>query len=61
METFIAFFDILGFKEIINNNDLKEVERLFEHLLRDTQTAVSGEKYLQLNESAMSKLPTYFG
>lgn len=53
METFIAFFDILGFKEFINNNDLKEVKRLFEHLLRDTQTAVSGEKYVQLNASTI--------
>jgi hypothetical protein len=40
METFIAFFDILGFKEIVNNNELPELKRLFEHLLRDTQTAV---------------------
>ncbi len=51
METFIAFFDILGFKEIVNNNNLTELKKLFEHLLRDTQTAVSGETYLQMNAS----------
>jgi len=34
METFIAFFDVLGFKEIINNNNLKEVKHLFGTLLR---------------------------
>jgi len=49
METFIAFFDVLGFKEFINNNELEEVKRLFEFLLRDTQTAVAGEEYIQLN------------
>jgi hypothetical protein len=53
METFIAFFDILGFKEIVNNNDLTELKRLFEHLLRDTQTAVSGETYVQMNASTI--------
>lgn len=29
---FYRLFDFLGFKEIINNNDLKETKRLFEHL-----------------------------
>ncbi len=41
METFIAFFDVLGFKEIINNNDLTEMKRLFGHLLRDTPAPLS--------------------
>jgi hypothetical protein len=53
METFIAFFDILGFKEIIYNNELSEVKRLFNHLLRETQTAVSGEKYMELNSGVI--------
>lgn len=44
MQTFIAFFDVLGFKEFIYNNDFEEVKRLFSHLLRDTQYAVAGEK-----------------
>ena len=49
METFIAFFDILGFKEFIHNNNLEEAKRLFGHLLRETQTAISGEKFIDLN------------
>jgi hypothetical protein len=53
MECFIAFFDVLGFKEIISNNDLKETKRLFEHLLRDSQTALSGEKFIQLNQGTI--------
>ena len=48
METFIAFFDVLGFKEFIYNNDFEEIKR-FGHLLRDTQTAVAGEQYIQAN------------
>lgn len=56
METFIAFFDVLGFKEIINNNDLAETKRLFGHLLRDTQTALSGETFVQLNQSIVPDL-----
>lgn len=46
MQTFIAFFDVLGFKEFIYNNEFDEVRRLFGHLLRDTQYAVAGEKAL---------------
>lgn len=53
METFIAFFDVLGFKEFIYNNDLSEVKRLFNHLLRESQTAISGEKYIQLNNGVI--------
>lgn len=53
METFIAFFDVLGFKEIINNNDLNEMKRLFGHLLRESQTALSSEKFIQLNHSTI--------
>ena len=49
METFIAFFDILGFKEIINNNDLTEVKKLIRLLIRDIQTAVSEEKFVSSN------------
>lgn len=49
MKTFIAFFDVLGFKEFIYNNELDEAKRLFNHLLRDSQTAISGEKYIQIN------------
>ncbi|SEI82824.1 hypothetical protein SAMN05216327_104126 [Dyadobacter sp. SG02] len=46
METFIAFFDVLGFKEFIFNNDFAETKRLFDHLLRDTQTSLSGDKLI---------------
>lgn len=49
MKTFIAFFDVLGFKEFIYNNDLSEIKRLFNHLLRDSQTAISGETYIEMN------------
>ena len=47
MVTFIAFFDVLGFKEFIYNNDFNAVKRLFRNLLRDTQTALSGRTYKQ--------------
>ena len=53
METFIAFFDVLGFKEIINNNDLTEMNRLFSHLLRDSQTALSDGQFLKSNQSTI--------
>lgn len=49
METFIAFFDILGFKEIIDNNSLAEVKVYFEHLVRDSQTAMSNNKWVKPN------------
>jgi hypothetical protein len=46
MKTFLAFFDVLGFKEIVINNTLEELNQIFSHLLRDTQTAVSGGNYI---------------
>jgi hypothetical protein len=49
INTYIAFFDVLGFKEFIFNNDIDEIERIFDHLLRDSQIALSGETYKQLN------------
>ena len=48
METFIAFFDILGFKEVIYKNDISEVKRLFGTLLRETQSAVCEENYIDM-------------
>lgn len=56
METFIAFFDILGFKEFIFNNDFDETKRLFGHLLRDTQTALSKENYLEVPQGIVPDL-----
>lgn len=47
MTTFLAYFDVLGFKEIVMNNSLVELNQIFSHLLRDTQTALSGENYIQ--------------
>ena len=47
MTTFLAYFDVLGFKEIVLKNSLEELNQIFSHLLRDTQTAVSGDNYIQ--------------
>ncbi len=44
METFIAFFDVLGFKEFINNNKLEEAIRLFDNLLMEAQLAIAHGK-----------------
>ena len=41
METYIAFFDILGFKEIVLNNDLKSLNNKFNDFLRESQISVS--------------------
>ena len=44
-ETFIAFFDILGFKELVNRKPAEELKSVMEHLLRDTQSALANGKY----------------
>lgn len=44
METYIAFFDILGFKEIVLNNNLKSLNQKFNNLFRETQISVSTGK-----------------
>lgn len=47
METYIAYFDILGFKEFIDCNSKEYIDRNFSHIFRESQTALSGEKYVQ--------------
>lgn len=47
MDTYIAYFDILGFKEFIENNEKEYVDRNFQHIFRESQTAISGENYIQ--------------
>lgn len=44
METYIAFFDILGFKEIVLNNDLKSLNQKFNNFFRETQISISTGK-----------------
>ncbi len=49
MKTFLAFFDVLGFKEFIYNNEMEYIQRMFGNLLTDSQSAVSREKYIKSN------------
>jgi hypothetical protein len=49
MKTFLAFFDVLGFKEFIFNNEMQYTREMFMLLLQDSQTAVSGEKCIETN------------
>ncbi|MBV7533822.1 hypothetical protein [Chitinophaga sp. sic0106] len=41
MNKFIAYFDILGFKEFIDNNDKAYVDHHFQHIFRESQTALA--------------------
>ncbi len=40
MQEFIAFYDILGFKQLTENNTQALVNRSIEHIFRESQTAV---------------------
>lgn len=44
MKTFIAFFDILGYKSLVENNEFEDVNRKISHLLRDIEFALSLRK-----------------
>lgn len=50
METYIAFFDILGFKEIVLNNDLKSLNKKFNNFFRETQISVSTGKTIPVGK-----------
>jgi len=41
MKTYLALFDILGFKSFIEEHTTEEIERRFEHVLRDSSRALS--------------------
>jgi hypothetical protein len=47
METYLAYFDILGFKEFILNADRSTRSTLMSHLMRDSQMALSKGKSLE--------------
>ncbi len=46
MERFLAYFDILGFKEFMENNADEYIDRFIHNLFRDSQSAVSGDNYV---------------
>ncbi|MHA3047864.1 hypothetical protein JSO59_010980 [Riemerella anatipestifer] len=41
---FIAFFDLLGFKQFIENNDEKEQQRVIDNILRDIEQSLVKQK-----------------
>jgi hypothetical protein len=53
MESFISYFDILGFKEFIENSEEEIKHRLMNFLMRDSQSAISGNKYIHKDEGTM--------
>lgn len=53
MTTFLAYFDVLGFKEMVLKNSLEDLNGIFSHLLHDTQTAVSGETFRQAQRGSI--------
>jgi len=46
MECFLAYFDILGFKEFVDNNNEEYVDKFIHNLFRDSQSALSGDNYI---------------
>jgi hypothetical protein len=57
METYLAYFDILGFKEYIFNTTEEDVSRKFEHLFRDSQRAQNGDAWI--TESHGGQVPDF--
>lgn len=45
MERFIAYFDYLGYKEFILNNDSKHLRTRAGHILRDIEASLGQGKY----------------
>jgi len=53
MKTYIGFFDILGFKEIVAQLELEELKKKFENLFRDSQIALSNGKTVQVGSASV--------
>lgn len=47
MKKFIAYFDFLGFKSFIENNDIKIVSGIMENIFLDIETALSERKIIK--------------
>jgi len=46
METYLAYFDILGFKDFIYNTAQDEIDFKFDCLLRDSQSSITDDKFI---------------
>jgi hypothetical protein len=46
MKRFIGYFDLMGYKQFIMNNDTPEARRRVEHVLRDIETSLGRGEYL---------------
>lgn len=49
MQTYLAYFDILGFKQFIEEMPADHVNQYMHNLFRDSQSAVSGDNYIPGN------------
>jgi hypothetical protein len=45
MKRFIGYFDLMGYKQFIMNNETAETRRRLEHILRDIETSLSRGEY----------------
>ena len=56
MKKFIAYFDYLGFKQFIENNDLDYQKRIMENNFRDIENALGQGKLKQPTHGAIADL-----
>ncbi len=59
MKKFIAYFDYLGFKQFIENNDLEYQKRIVNNNFRDMETALSQEKRTEGNRGVIADLSAH--
>lgn len=56
MKKFIAYFDYLGFKDFILNNDLAYQNRIMNNIFRDIESALGNGKYKEASIGAIADL-----
>ena len=58
MKSFIAYFDYLGFKEFIENNDLEFQQRIIGNNFRDIESALGQGKFKEAPHGVIADLST---
>lgn len=56
MKKFITYFDFLGFKKFILNNDCNYIRKRIEHLLRDIELSIGQGKTIRTNNGFVANI-----
>ena len=59
MKKYLAYFDLLGFKDFIENNNIEEQKRGVNNIFRDIEAAMANDNYVDARHGVIADLSKY--